>query len=106
MKKVIAGLVKMLLILDTKFEDLNAMWFQQKLMQSNLDVFFGQILTSSYISAEVIDEKVMCFALIYDNLMRFSSTQSFRDGLLNHVKQGTNPILDRIENCLLMPLSL
>ena len=38
--KVVRGIVKLLLILDTKYEDANAIWFQEA-MQPNLEVFYG-----------------------------------------------------------------
>ena len=50
-------MVKLLLILDTKYEDENAYWWFE-IMQGNLEVFYGQVLTSSYLSPEVIDQKI------------------------------------------------
>ena len=38
--KVVRGLVKILLILDTKYEDVNAIWFQEA-MHQNLEIFYG-----------------------------------------------------------------
>jgi hypothetical protein len=72
-QNIIKGLVKVLLIIDTKFENDGAIWFHN-MMQPNLDVFYGQILTSSYVSPEVIDQKISCFTHIYSDLLKFSST--------------------------------
>ena len=51
---ILRGITRILLILDTKYENVNAYWFHD-VMQENLQVFYGQVLTSSYIAAEVID---------------------------------------------------
>lgn len=105
MMDICNGITRLILILDAQFEDSNAIWFYQ-VMQENLEIFYGQVLTSSYLSPEVIDQKIMCFTLIYNDLLKFSSTHKFRDGMIYQIKLGANQILDRIENCLLVPLSL
>lgn len=104
-KDVLKGIVRVLLILDAKFEDDNAAWFQQA-MQGNLQIFYGQVLSSSYLSSEVIEQKVECFTYIYNDLLKFSSTQKHRDLLVYHVKLGAHLILDRVEHSLLVPLSV
>jgi len=48
----------------------------------------------------------MCFTQIYNDLLKFSSTVKHRDALIYQVKLGAHQILERIENCLLVPLSL
>lgn len=101
---IINGITKLLLILDTKYEEVNAYWFHN-IMQENLSIFYTQILTSSYISSEIVDQKIMCFTCIYSNLLRYSSTLKFRDVLISQVKAGSHLILDRIENCLLLQLA-
>lgn len=65
--------MRVLLILDTKFEDQNVVWFQQ-MMQENLSIFYGQVLSSSYLSSDVIDQKIECFTHIFNDLLKFSST--------------------------------
>lgn len=48
----------------------------------------------------------MCFTHIYNDLIKYSATQKHRDLLIYQVKLGANLILERIENSLLVPLSL
>ena len=48
------GLVKLVLILDTKYEDVNAYWWFD-LMRPNLDMLYSQILTSQYLNPSVLD---------------------------------------------------
>lgn len=55
---------------------------------------------------EVIDEKISCLTHIYADLLKFASLVSYRELLVHHVKIGAHLILSRVENCLLVPLSL
>ena len=48
----------------------------------------------------------MCFTHIYNDLIKYTATQKHRDLLIYQIKLGANLILDRIENSLLVPLSL
>lgn len=103
MSKIMKGIVKLVLILDTKYEDVNAYWWFD-IMRPNLDMFYNQILTSSYLNPTVLDQKVFCFTAIYNDLLHYSCTLKFREALIQQTKQGSHLILERIEHSLLSPL--
>ena len=98
-------MVRLLLILDTKYEEDNARWWVGAMSQ-NLDVFYNQILTSAYVSPEVIEEKIFCSTYLFNDLLNFSCTLHHRESILLFIKQGAHLIIDRIQNQLLTPLSL
>jgi len=66
------GLVKLLLILDAKCEDANTLWWFEA-VQPALDVFV-QVAGSSYLAAEVVDQKIACFTFLFNDLLTFTST--------------------------------
>ena len=102
-RAVVSGITRLLLILDAMFEDDNLRWFAST---NVLAVFRGQILTSSYVAQEVIDEKIQCFTEIYGELVKYVSTIGLRAFLCEEVRQAAPLILGRAENGLIVPLSL
>jgi hypothetical protein len=45
-------------------------------------------------------------ALIFSDLAKFSATEAHRDLIIFYVRKGAHLILDRLENGLLVPLSV
>lgn len=71
--KITHGLIRLLLLLDSYLREDQTQWFKD-VMGPSLDILHGQILTSSYLSPEIIDQKITTFTLIFSNLAKYSTT--------------------------------